>query len=42
MGTAGRDIFVSGWIDKDGKAKGNLGMFLDDGEYEIYKWHSTN
>lgn len=41
-GMAGRDIFVSGWIDKDGKAKGNLGMFLDDGEYEIFKWHSTN
>jgi len=41
-GMAGRDIFVSGWIGKDGKAKGNLGMFLDDGEFEIFKWHSTN
>lgn len=41
-GMASRDIFVSGWIDKEGKAKGNLGMFLDDGEYEIYQWKSTN
>jgi hypothetical protein len=41
-GMSTNDIFVSGWINKDGKAKGNMGIILDSGNHKIYQWHSTN
>ena len=37
-GMGGDDIFVSGWIEPDGKAHGQIGIMLS-GENKIYKWH---
>ena len=39
-GMSTKDIFVSGWVDKDGKAKGNMGIILES-ENKIYQWNST-
>ncbi len=38
MGTF--DIFISGWIDKDGKAKGKMGVIVSSSEQKIYEWNS--
>ena len=42
MAVSSNDIFVSGWIDKDGKAKGKIGILLDGGSHKIYQWYSTD